>query len=158
MSASETKPASSAENSGPRFDLHVWGPVIALVALVLFGMSLNDNFLSAGNVTNVLARSSFIGIIGEAATECLPRRLVGGTEDEVDDLDGGVHDAQRLGLLREPHFEELLVQLSYYLLLAVRGGDLRGADPHRVVKAFKVLGLGLQTGPAELFHHRLHRA
>ncbi|MEN3792416.1 ABC transporter permease [Fulvimarina sp. MAC3] len=68
MSASETKPASTAENSGPRFDLHVWGPVIALVALVLFGMSLNDNFLSAGNVTNVLARSSFIGIIAVGAT------------------------------------------------------------------------------------------
>ncbi|EAU41039.1 ABC sugar (ribose) transporter, inner membrane subunit [Fulvimarina pelagi HTCC2506] len=64
----ESPPAKSKTRSAPRFDLHVWGPVIALVALVLFGMSLNDQFLSAGNVTNVLARSSFIGIIAVGAT------------------------------------------------------------------------------------------
>ena len=50
------------------FDLHAWGPVIALLALVILGMALNPNFLSYGNVTNVLARSSFIGIIAVGAT------------------------------------------------------------------------------------------
>ncbi|MER0236972.1 ABC transporter permease [Fulvimarina sp. MAC8] len=64
----ETTAAKSKGKSAPRFDLHVWGPVIALIALILFGMSLNDQFLSAGNVTNVLARSSFIGIIAVGAT------------------------------------------------------------------------------------------
>ncbi|HEX2017912.1 MAG TPA: ABC transporter permease [Aurantimonas sp.] len=49
-------------------DFHVLGPLIALVVLVIVGMSLNPQFLSAGNVTNVLARSAFIGIIAVGAT------------------------------------------------------------------------------------------
>ncbi|NDW03405.1 ABC transporter permease [Jiella pacifica] len=49
-------------------DLHVIGPLLALLALVILGMSLNDQFLSAGNVTNVLARSAFIGVIAVGAT------------------------------------------------------------------------------------------
>ena len=60
--------ASPAPKTKANFDLHVWGPVLALIALVAFGALLNPNFLSAGNVTNVLARSSFIGIIAVGAT------------------------------------------------------------------------------------------
>ncbi|MCK5931451.1 MAG: ABC transporter permease [Fulvimarina manganoxydans] len=60
--------ASPAPKTKASFDLHVWGPVLALLALVAFGALLNPNFLSAGNVTNVLARSSFIGIIAVGAT------------------------------------------------------------------------------------------
>ncbi|WP_075220825.1 ABC transporter permease [Acuticoccus yangtzensis] len=51
-----------------RLDLHVLGPLLALIALVLIGASINDNFLSAGNITNVLARSAFIGIIAVGMT------------------------------------------------------------------------------------------
>ena len=51
-----------------RIDLHVLGPIIALVVLVAIGAGLNDNFLSAGNVSNVLARSAFIGIIAVGMT------------------------------------------------------------------------------------------
>ena len=47
---------------------HVLGPILALVALVILGASLNGNFLSAANVTNVLARSAFIGIIAVGMT------------------------------------------------------------------------------------------
>jgi ribose transport system permease protein len=54
--------------SGFKFDLHVWGPVIALVVLVIAGALMNPNFLSYGNVTNVLARSAFIGIIAVGMT------------------------------------------------------------------------------------------
>src|SRR5690606_3816014 len=53
---------------GFRIDFHVWGPVIALVALIALGAFLNPNFLSYGNVTNVLARSAFIGIIAVGMT------------------------------------------------------------------------------------------
>ena len=60
--------ASPAPKTKANFDLHVWGPVLALIALVAFGALLNPNFLSAGNGTNVLARSSFIGIIAVGAT------------------------------------------------------------------------------------------
>ena len=48
--------------------LKVIGPVLALVLLIILGASLNSNFLSYGNVTNVLARSAFIGIIAVGMT------------------------------------------------------------------------------------------
>jgi len=54
--------------SGFKIDFHVWGPVIALVVLVIAGALMNPNFLSYGNVTNVLARSAFIGIIAVGMT------------------------------------------------------------------------------------------
>ncbi|MGV3576086.1 MAG: ABC transporter permease [Devosia sp.] len=53
---------------GFRLDLKTVGPLLALLLLVLLGISLNENFLSYNNLTNVLARSSFIGIIAIGAT------------------------------------------------------------------------------------------
>jgi ribose transport system permease protein len=53
---------------GLRIDLKTVGPLLALALLVLLGISLNENFLSYNNLTNVLARSSFIGIIAIGAT------------------------------------------------------------------------------------------
>nr|WP_274425099.1 ABC transporter permease [Chelativorans sp. YIM 93263] len=51
-----------------RFNFHVLGPLLALIALIILGALLNPNFLSYGNVTNVLARSAFIGIIAIGMT------------------------------------------------------------------------------------------
>ncbi|WP_179378582.1 ABC transporter permease [Jannaschia marina] len=51
-----------------KLDLRVLGPILALVALIVVGALLNSNFLSAGNVTNVLSRSAFIGIIAVGMT------------------------------------------------------------------------------------------
>ncbi len=48
--------------------MSVLGPIVALVVLVLVGAFLNPNFLSAANITNVLARSAFIGIIAVGMT------------------------------------------------------------------------------------------
>jgi ribose transport system permease protein len=48
--------------------LQVLGPLLALILLVVLGTSLNTSFLSPSNITNVLARSSFIGIIAVGAT------------------------------------------------------------------------------------------
>lgn len=53
---------------GFRIDLKTAGPLLALALLVLLGIMLNENFLSYSNLTNVLARSSFIGIIAIGAT------------------------------------------------------------------------------------------
>jgi ribose transport system permease protein len=53
---------------GFRIDLKTAGPLVALALLVLLGVSLNENFLTYNNLTNVLARSSFIGIIAIGAT------------------------------------------------------------------------------------------
>ncbi|WP_248304933.1 ABC transporter permease [Devosia sp. FKR38] len=53
---------------GFRIDLKTAGPLVALALLVLLGVTLNENFLTYNNLTNVLARSSFIGIIAIGAT------------------------------------------------------------------------------------------
>lgn len=52
----------------PKLSLSTLGPLAALLVLILLGASLNENFLSPGNVTNVLARSAFIGIIAVGMT------------------------------------------------------------------------------------------
>ncbi|WP_371154175.1 ABC transporter permease [Jannaschia sp. 2305UL9-9] len=48
--------------------MSVLGPIVALLALLVIGAMLNSNFLSAANITNVLARSAFIGIIAVGMT------------------------------------------------------------------------------------------
>jgi ribose transport system permease protein len=53
---------------GFRVDLKTVGPLLALAMLILLGITLNENFLTYNNLTNVLARSSFIGIIAIGAT------------------------------------------------------------------------------------------
>ncbi|MHA7867875.1 MAG: ABC transporter permease [Salipiger thiooxidans] len=58
----------STGRPGRRIDLQVIGPIFALIALLLIGMALNSNFLSYANITNVLARSAFIGIIAVGMT------------------------------------------------------------------------------------------
>jgi ribose transport system permease protein len=44
------------------------GPLIALVLLIIIGQILNPNFLRWDNVTNVLTRSAFVGIISVGGT------------------------------------------------------------------------------------------
>ena len=51
-----------------RLTLSAAGPLVALVLLIILGSSLNENFLSQGNITNVLARSAFIGMIAVGMT------------------------------------------------------------------------------------------
>ena len=69
MSASAPETTTEAKPSkGFRLDLKTVGPLLALALLVILGISLNENFLTYNNITNVLARSSFIGIIAIGAT------------------------------------------------------------------------------------------
>lgn len=51
-----------------RPSMAVLGPLLALVLLVVIGALMNPNFLSGANITNVLARSAFIGIIAVGMT------------------------------------------------------------------------------------------
>ena len=67
MSASAPE-LSAPPRRGFKLDLKTVGPLLALALLVLLGITLNENFLSYSNLTNVLARSSFIGIIAIGAT------------------------------------------------------------------------------------------
>jgi ribose transport system permease protein len=52
----------------PKLDLKTAGPFIALVVVFTIGVLVNDAFLSSGNLSNILARSSFIGIVAIGAT------------------------------------------------------------------------------------------
>lgn len=52
----------------PRIAMSVIGPILALILLVVAGALMNPNFLAFDNVTNVLARSAFIGIIAVGMT------------------------------------------------------------------------------------------
>ncbi len=49
-------------------DLKSAGPLIALILLCIVGYLLNPAFISEGNLTNLLTRSAFIGIIAVGAT------------------------------------------------------------------------------------------
>ncbi|WP_198731883.1 ABC transporter permease [Paracoccus tegillarcae] len=63
--------ANQTVTTAPRRSLpsmSVLGPIIALVLLVIMGALMNPNFLGAANITNVLARSAFIGIIAVGMT------------------------------------------------------------------------------------------
>jgi ribose transport system permease protein len=51
-----------------KLQMSVIGPLVALLVLVIIGALLNPNFLSANNISNVLSRSAFIGIIAVGMT------------------------------------------------------------------------------------------
>lgn len=51
-----------------RISMSVVGPVLALIVLVGMGALMNPNFLGADNISNVLSRSAFIGIIAVGMT------------------------------------------------------------------------------------------
>ncbi|WP_207478378.1 ABC transporter permease [Arenibaculum pallidiluteum] len=71
MTQSST-PESSQPGVGrralPSFDLKLYGPFLALAALVVLGTLANPVFLSPGNIANVLTRTAFTGIIAIGAT------------------------------------------------------------------------------------------
>lgn len=68
VQAGAKMPSTGARAFLARIDFKTWGPLIALVALVILGTLVNPLFLSPGNISNVLTRSAFIGIIAVGAT------------------------------------------------------------------------------------------
>ncbi|MDR7125210.1 ABC transporter permease [Pseudotabrizicola sp. 4114] len=59
---------SIAAPDTPKFQMSVIGPILALVILIVMGALMNPNFLSPENISNVLSRSAFIGIIAVGMT------------------------------------------------------------------------------------------
>jgi ribose transport system permease protein len=53
---------------GGRINMAALAPFLALALLLLAGMFVNDNFLSFGNLINVITRSAFIAIVAIGAT------------------------------------------------------------------------------------------
>ncbi len=64
----ELSTPASKPNRGFFLDLKAAGPFVALTILVIIGYLLNPAFLSEGNLTNLLTRSAFIGVIAVGAT------------------------------------------------------------------------------------------
>jgi ribose transport system permease protein len=62
-----TKESAPSANS-KRLKMNVLGPLLALLLLLILGSVLNGNFLTYGNMANIVARASFIGIIAIGAT------------------------------------------------------------------------------------------
>jgi len=60
--------ASSGRAQRARLSFSVLGPLLALVLLILLGAFLNPNFLSIGNMANVVARAATLGVIAIGAT------------------------------------------------------------------------------------------
>jgi len=63
-----TTEAAAPRSRWARIRLGALGPLIALALLMILGAILNDHFLSLANLANIVARSSFIGIIAIGAT------------------------------------------------------------------------------------------
>lgn len=61
-------PESPNTSRGFKFDIKTAGPLMALIALCILGFILNPAFISEGNISNILTRSAFIGIIAVGAT------------------------------------------------------------------------------------------
>ncbi|MEO5807686.1 ABC transporter permease [Devosia sp.] len=66
MTTAVKESAPSAKSR--RLQMNVLGPLIALLLLLILGSLLNGNFLTYGNMANIVARASFIGIIAIGAT------------------------------------------------------------------------------------------
>ncbi|QMU59161.1 MAG: ABC transporter permease [Boseongicola sp.] len=66
MTATDTKIAAKPRRF--HLDIKTAGPAIALAILCIIGFLINPAFLSEGNLTNLLTRSAFIGIIAIGAT------------------------------------------------------------------------------------------
>lgn len=64
----DTTVTQTSKKSNFNFDIKTMGPAIALIILCIIGYLLNSAFLSEGNITNLLTRSAFIGIIAVGAT------------------------------------------------------------------------------------------
>ncbi|MGO2392844.1 MAG: ABC transporter permease [Halomonas sp.] len=59
---------ATMRQKGISIDLKTWGPFIALVVLAILGVLINPAFLGLDNLSNMLTRSAFIGIIAIGAT------------------------------------------------------------------------------------------
>lgn len=51
-----------------KLDFKTLGPFLAMIILFIFGYLINDAFINSGNLSNIMTRSSFIGIIAVGAT------------------------------------------------------------------------------------------
>ena len=88
--------------------------------------------------------------IGEAAAEFIAQGAVGAVQDEVHDLDGGIDDAEAVGVLFHRAGEKALVELHQDALARGAVAEAAGAEPHAFVEAPEVAGFVLEAELAEI--------
>jgi len=124
-------------------DFRALGPVVALVALFILGAVINDAFYSAGNLTNILTRSAFIGIIAVGATFVI---TAGGIDLSVGSMAAFISGCMIVvmnGLIETlgTGWPTILAGIAISIVLGTAAGALNGLITTRgKVEAFIVLG------------------
>ncbi len=90
-----TPPDAAAVPWTRRIPWQTLTPLLGLFVLVVIGAMLSDSFLSASNVTNVLTRSAFIGIIAVGTTFVI---IAGGIDLSVGSMAAFVAGSMILGM------------------------------------------------------------
>lgn len=124
---------ADAASSARRFplsapDLVKWGPLVALFLLMVIGTLVNSNFLSAANLTNVITRSAFIGIIAVGATFVI---TAGGIDLSVGAMTAFIAGVMiiimnQLAGVMEPGLLLILIGMGVGLLLGAALGAVNG--------------------------------
>lgn len=111
-----------------KIDFHTLGPLIALVALIVLGTLLNSAFLAPANITNVLARSAFIGLIAVGMTFVI---TAGGLDLSVGSMAAflagiTIIAMNRLAPSLGVHWGTILIGMAVALLGGLAAGWLNG--------------------------------
>lgn len=104
------------------------GPLIALIALIILGAAINPTFLSVANLTNVLTRTAFIGIIAVGATLVI---IAGGIDLSVGSMAAWIAGSMiiimnRLVPATGTGWITILIGMAVGLLLGMAAGLVNG--------------------------------
>src|SRR5690606_7198998 len=104
------------------------GPSIALIALIILGAAINPTFLSVANLTNVLTRTAFIGIIAVGATLVI---IAGGIDLSVGSMAAWIAGSMiiimnRLVPATGTGWITILIGMAVGLLLGMAAGLVNG--------------------------------
>ena len=104
------------------------GPLIALIALIALGAAINPTFLSVANLTNVLTRTAFIGIIAVGATLVI---IAGGIDLSVGSMAAWIAGSMiiimnRLVPTTGTGWTTILLGMAVGLLLGMAAGLVNG--------------------------------
>lgn len=130
-------------------------PIFPLEILGLDQPGLEEaGYERAGTGERVEDMDAFVGDGG--AVKVFDEKVVDGPVDEVDDLDGGVDDPERVGGFGEGFAEELLVQFGDDPLTAISAVDTADEHPDVLVEPFERAGFGFEVLGVEDVQHVLH--
>lgn len=112
-----------------KIDVHTLGPLVALIALIILGALLNPAFLAPANITNVLARSAFIGLIAVGMTFVI---TAGGLDLSVGSMAAFLAGIAIIAMNAAlpsvgPNWGTILIGMAVAVLGGIAAGYLNGA-------------------------------